>query len=394
MLGLPEPFVIDRYDVDDIELSVRIHVRYGASDYVGPDGDLHRLYDHAPEREWQHLALFQYKCLIVCRVPRYIDSDGKVRTVPVPWAEGRKGHTHLFAAHLTEALLAVKVQSKVAQIFRTTPYVIRSVMEGAVSRGMVRRGTVQGLQCVSIDEKAYSKGHSYASILIDDQRGAVLDLVKDRTEKSTRELFVKVTGQQVCPTIERVNLDMWHPFMKVAAEVAPDALQVHDKFHLFKKLSEAIDHTRRKEVKQQPILKKNRYAVLKNAENRNEQQQRTFEQIDEMNLLTAQAWRIRENFKTLFVEQEMGKPELFAQWASNALEANITAVDKVVKTFQKHLKGILNAALTGTTSAKHERTNGNIQSVLAKARGFKSFDRFRINVLFYFGKLNLSPLRI
>ncbi len=267
-------------------------------------------------------------------------------------------------------------------------------MEDAVRRGMERRGTVQGLQCVSIDEKAYSKGHNYATILIDDQRGEVFDLVKGRTEKSTRELFVKVTGQEVCPTIERVNLDMWHPYMKVTAEVAPDALQVHDKFHLFKKLSEAIDYTRRKEVKEQPVLKKNSYIMLKNAENRNEEQQRTFEQIDAMNLLTSQAWRIRENFKTIFVEQELGKPELFAQWAENSLKANIIAVNKVVDCFQRHIKGIINAALTGTTSAKHERTNGNIQSVLAKARGFKSFERFRLNVLFYFGKLNLSPLRI
>ena len=49
---------------------------------------------------------------------------------------------------------------------------------------------------------------------------------------------------------------------------------------------------------------------------------------------------------------------------------------------------------TQTDSGKHENLNGRIQSILAKARGFLNFDRFRINVLFYFGKLNLTPLKI
>lgn len=73
---------------------------------------------------------------------------------------------------------------------------------------------------------------------------------------------------------------------------------------------------------------------------------------------------------------------------------SITAVNKVVKTFDRHLEGILNAIITQTSSAKHENKNGLIQSVIAKARGFRNFERFRINVLFYFGKLNLIPQNI
>jgi len=50
--------------------------------------------------------------------------------------------------------------------------------------------------------------------------------------------------------------------------------------------------------------------------------------------------------------------------------------------------------ITQTSSAKHENMNGKIQSVIAKARGFLNFERFRINILFYFGKLNLNPQKI
>lgn len=394
LLGLPSPYVVDRMELNDAALCVRIHVRYDADEYVDGSGGRFGLYDHAPEREWQHLPWFQYKTIIVCSLPRYKDGEGKVKTVLAPWATERKGYTHLFSAFVIEALLAVKVQSKVAELFRTTSYMVRSIMEDAVERGMEHRGLVEGLRHVSLDEKAYSRGHTYASILMDTTGGRVLDMVQDRTEESTRELFLKVTGQLVCDSIERVNLDMWKPYMKVAQDVAPNALQVHDKFHLFKKLSEAIDTTRRGEVKQCPQLKGGRYAVLKNAENRTAKQQEQFQLIDAMNLKTAHAWRIRENFKEVFCEREPEQvANLFDQWASNALQAGISAVTKVVNTFQNHLTGILNAVITATTSAAHERTNGSIQSILAKARGFKSFERFRINALFYFGKLDLAPTK-
>ncbi|HTO37174.1 MAG TPA: transposase, partial [Brumimicrobium sp.] len=59
-----------------------------------------------------------------------------------------------------------------------------------------------------------------------------------------------------------------------------------------------------------------------------------------------------------------------------------------------NLKGIINAIITSTSSAKHENKNGAIQSVIAKARGFRNFERFRINTLFYFGNLNLVPQNI
>ncbi|MCC6845728.1 MAG: transposase [Bacteroidetes bacterium] len=41
-------------------------------------------------------------------------------------------------------------------------------------------------------------------------------------------------------------MDMWKPYMNVINEIAPQAIVVHDKFHLFRKLSEVTDRARRK----------------------------------------------------------------------------------------------------------------------------------------------------
>ena len=110
---------------------------------------------------------------------------------------------------------------------------------------------------------------------------------------------------------------------------------------------------------------------------------------------TAQAWHIRENFKSLFEIQDRSvSGNLLYDWMANSTEKGLTFVNDVINTIKNHLKGVLNALITRTDSAKHENMNGRIQAILAKARGFINYDRFRINVLFYFGKLNINPLNI
>ena len=195
---------------------------------------------------------------------------------------------------------------------------------------------------------------------------------------------------------------MWRPYINVIEEIAPQAMIVHDKFHtctlersIVKRLTEAIDKTRRAEVKVEGMLKKNRFTVLSNEENRTEKQQLAFEQIDKANLKTAQAWHIRENFNSLFkIQDRTVSGNLLYDWMAVSMAKGLIYVNNAIKTINNHVRGVVNALETRTDSAKHENANGRIQAILAKAKGFKNFDRFRINVLFYFGNLDLFPLKI
>jgi transposase len=278
---------------------IRIYLEYQLP-YCEVGGVRYDLYDRTPVRTWQHLSWFEYPCFIVCRLPRYVDGEGKVKTMAVSFAEKGKSYTRLFSAHVIAALQEVKVQQSVSTLFRTTPYIVRSIMENAVTNALAARGAVTDLRTISLDEKAFLKGHNYATILIDSQKDYVVEMTEGRAEKDVKALFYCINSQEKQPQLQRVNIDMWRPYLNVIEEIAPQATIVHDKFHIVKKLSEAIDKTRRKEVKTEPLLKKNRFAVLKNEENRTQNQQSIFEQLDKANLKTAQAWHIRENFKSLF----------------------------------------------------------------------------------------------
>jgi len=393
MLNLGDDYSIETIWKDDDQKVIHIHIKYN-KDYYLENGIRFKLYDLAPERMWQHLGWFQYQCYIFCRLPRFINKENKVKTVRSTFANPMKGYTLLFAYYIIEALKKIKVQKTTADLYKTSSYIVRTIMEEAVENGLVKRGYVKCLENISIDEKAYIKGHNYATILGDYDSNCVIDMVEGRKGEHVKLLFYCVTGQEQQPQIKRVNIDMWEAYINTMKEIAPIAIQVHDKFHLVGKLSEAIDKTRKKEVKTEPLLIKNKYTVLKNEKNRTEKQQTSFELINQANLKTAQAWRIRENFKDIFSFNILEQiNEAYEKWVKDAIESGIKYVKDVVETFKRHKQGVMNAFITKTTSGKHENLNGRIQSVLAKARGFRNFDRFRINILFHFSNLNLLPLK-
>ena len=68
-------------------------------------------------------------------------------------------------------------------------------MESAVGNGLEERGLVKDFKNISLDEKAYTKGHNYATILIDGDTNTVLDMVKGRKEEDTKKLFINVSGE-------------------------------------------------------------------------------------------------------------------------------------------------------------------------------------------------------
>jgi transposase len=394
LLGIAQEFKIVKVEqVKTSEKIIRIYLRYDEN-YCLVAGRRYAVYDLAPEREWQHLNCFEYKCYIVCRLPRYVNEENKVRTYQPNFALSHKSYTNLFKEAVIKTLQQIRVQSQVASLYKTTPYIVRSIMEDAVETGLSLRGELTDFKHISVDEKSYAKGHEYATIVMDSDKEYIMELHEGREEKSLKALLYNISGREDQPQLSVVNMDMWQPYQNVIEEIAPQAIIVHDKFHVVKKLSEAVDSTRKKEVKENDLLIKQKYNLLKNEHNRSATQKQQFEAIDKANLKTSQAWHIRENFKLLWnyinVKDATG---LIQTWMDESRQKAIYHVNLVLKTIEKHIKGIAAAITTRTTSALHENTNGKLQAIIAKARGFANFDRFRINALFYFGNLNFFPLK-
>jgi transposase len=87
---------------------------------------------------------------------------------------------------------------------------------------------------LGIDDWAWRKGQSYGTILCDLERGKVIDLLPDRSAEST------AVWLRAHPGIEIVSRDRASLYAEAASKAAPQAVQVADRWHLLRNLTEAL----------------------------------------------------------------------------------------------------------------------------------------------------------
>jgi transposase len=88
---------------------------------------------------------------------------------------------------------------------------------------------------VGIDDWAWRKGQRYGTIVVDLERGEVIDLLPDR-DAQTVAAWLKAH-----PDIEVVSRDRSAGYAQAATEGASQAQQVADRWHLLKNLREAVE---------------------------------------------------------------------------------------------------------------------------------------------------------
>lgn len=190
--------------------------------------------------------------------------------------------------------------------------------------------------------------------------------------------------------MKAVCVDMWEPYIAAVKTKCPQAEIVHDKFHVVRYLNKGIDETRKKEVKTEPLLKKARYVMLKNSENLTDKERARFMEINQANLLTARAWKMKENFMELFNKQTIEEASVyFDKWYENVVKSNVEPMKKVAQTLKNFKRGIIAIVQHKITNAQAEQFNGKIQKLNTIAQGYRNFSNLRIAILFYNGQLDM-----
>ena len=87
---------------------------------------------------------------------------------------------------------------------------------------------------VGVDDWSWRKGSTYGTIMVDLERREVLDVLQDRSAGSTASWL------ECRPTIEIVSRNRRGLYAQGAAQGAPQARQVADRFHLLQNLRHAI----------------------------------------------------------------------------------------------------------------------------------------------------------
>jgi transposase len=395
LLGLKSPWSVKSVDLSLTARRVVVEVVLKRSQvWADPTDSTKRAHINGwSERQWRHLDTCQFETIIKARVPQLKYSDGTVEELAVPWAERYSRVTLLMEAFVVKLLQACPTTQGVCELTRLAWSTVNGIMVGAVERGMLRRSE-DDVPHLGMDEKSSERGHSYASILTDIDRSRVLDLVPERKLEAAKSLLGTLSPAQRA-SVKAVAMDMWPAFMSAAQACIPQADVVHDRFHVSKYLGEAVDAVRKQEHRSlaqagTSPLTGSKYAWLKTYADGRSSEAVSFRALNQLNLKTSRAWRIKETFTQFWSYYYTGAAKrFFDAWSNNAMRSRLEPVKKVVKMLRRHKIGLLNYSQHRISNACAEGFNSAIQLIKANARGFRNFTNYRARILFHCGKLDM-----
>ena len=313
----------------------------------------------------------------------------------VPWGLGKHSLTKVYMHFL--AHWARKLSWKeTAESFHPTWDKVHDSVAYLVTFGLEHRvlGTIRA---IGVDEVQYSKGHKYLTLVYQIDAGCVrlLWIGRERTVK-TFERFFAMIGPELSAKIEFVCSDMWKPYLRVIREQCGQALHVLDRFHIVKKLQEAVDEVRSAEARRmardgyEPLLKKSRWCLLKRPENLTKNQKVKLRDLLRYNLQSVRAYILKEDFDQFrdYVSPTWAG-KFLDEWRHHAMCSRIDPLKKVVKMLRAHRPLILNyfRARKQFSSGIVEGLNNKVKVTMRKSYGFRTFRVTEMALYHSLGKL-------
>jgi transposase len=399
LLGLETPWEVAEVQLNKSAKQVLVRVRCKETVWVCPDTH-ERVHVHAwTKRRWRHLDTCQFQTIIEAEVPRLKYPDGSTRNLDVPWAEGSSRFTVLFERLAIDLLLCCSVK-EASEILGISWDQTDAIKARAVRRGLERREDLP-LRRICIDEKSIRKGHCYVTCVarLDEDGKGRIHYIGDGKGEEALDGFFRELSQEKKAQIQAAGVDMSAAYLASLKRNLPDwrSKVTHDAFHLVQHMNEAVNKTRKIEhavlsAKNDQRLKGTRQLWLWAEENLTQEHLDRFQALKDLSLKTGRAWSIKETFREFLssLDRTQGQQN-FKLWYQWAIRCRLPAVVKVAKMCKKHLEQILNYFDHKISNGPIEGLNSRIQGLTKKAYGYRNKERFKNDIFFHLGGLNLYP---
>lgn len=338
------------------------------------------------DKTWRHTDMCDYICRLHGRVPRIrCKACGSVSRISPPWEADSIGkYTKSFEDKVVRLSKEMPVLS-VCKELRLDDSTVWTILDRYVERCMAKQD-LSGLHTYYVDEKAIEKGHTYLSTFLDQNRDVVF-VAEGNDSKSVvafRDHLVSRNGK--AENVLHISSDMGSGYLKGAKECFPHARVTLDRFHIMQHMTDEVNNVRRRE-----------YAVLTN------------EQEEERNMLKGQRYLFLKNYKNLDDKGRQALPSLLAtfkdlgriyvfkesmrgfwempskhdaqgyimKWCEDAKAEDIPELNKIVEMVERVTENILNWYSSRISNGVMEAFNSVLQAFKGRARGYRSFKRYR-----------------
>ena len=363
----------------------RCHPRCGV---CGNPGDYR---DTLSERRFRHVPLWGIPVTLIyapCRVtcPRC----KSVHVERMSWTAGKKRLTRAFA--VTIAIWAKSLPwQQVARKFQCSWGTVATAVAYAVDFGLARRD-LSSITHIGIDEISRQKGHVYLTNAYDLRTGTLIWSGEGRT-KDTLKAFFEFFGPERTAKLVGICCDMWPSYIEAIKANAPQATLVFDKFHIVRKLTEAVDIVRRQEVNEKSfehkgVLAGTRYIWLKNPWNLTDKQKTSLSFLETLNLKINRAYLLKESFRDFWqsATKEIAT-QFMNQWFSWVMESKIKPMQDFAFLLKRHEKNILTYFDMPISNGAVEGLNNKAKVISHRAYGFRSAKNYILNLYHCMGNL-------
>jgi len=398
LLALTAPWRVESVKLNVAEKEVEVRVGYAETLWACPQCQQRMHIHDYEERRWRHLDSCQFKTIIVARVPVVKCPVHGVETVAVPWAEKYGRFSRLFERLAIDVMLECSTSGACA-ILGLSWDEADGIKQRAVKRGLARK-TPEVMKRLCVDEKGMGGGQNYLTIVAkvtEDQ--TTVEFIEEDRERASLDAFWESLSPEQLAGVEAVAMDMWEPYVQSTLEHVPGAASkiVHDPFHLVKYMNEAVNDVRIAEHRKMQAggddtLKSTRQLWLYGFENVPTKHATRFEEVRALNLQTARAWGIKEVFRSFWLCDTVKQAEkYFDKWYNWSIRSRLGPVKKVARMCKAHLANILTYFVHRLTNGPIEGLNNKIQGLIKKAFGYRNKERFKTDIFFHLGGLDLYP---
>lgn len=397
LLRLKDPWYVDRVEMKMEANRVDVWVKHHNPVRVAcPEcGQFYTMYDHAPEREYQHLDTCQLLTFVHVRLPRVKCPDHGVKQIMSELGEGNAPLTYELEDKALEILQECSVTTTARLLRLSWDQGMDSVIR-AVERGISRK-PVRLPRQLAIDEKAF-RGHTFETLVCDQEQG-VVEYVTENNSQESLESYLRQFANADRVKVESVTTDMWDPYIAAIRGYIPDWEHklVFDRFHVMQLMTKAVDTVRKEEHATLSeagieLLKGTKYWWLYNHENVPPSDRQEFNDLRTHELQTARAWAIKENLRHLWdYYSETWARKFFKEWYFWASHSRLKPVLKAAQTIKSHFENVVTYVHHRVTNAVAEGLNSKIEKVKRLACGFRNRAHYRIMIYFHCGGLDMSP---
>ena len=205
------------------------------------------------------------------------------------------------------------------------------------------------MKVIAIDEISIRKGHTYLTIVMDLDSGAIIFVGKGKGENALKPFWkrLKASGSK----IKAAATDMSSAYFAAVQTHLPNATLVFDRFHIVKLMNEKLSQFRRELQREaedklhKDVLKGTRWLLLKSPQNlepKRKEHQRLQEALS-LNESLAIAYYLKEDLRQIWEQGNRVDAYLFlTDWCARARASGIKVLMTIANTLEGYRTGILN----------------------------------------------------